>query len=271
MALTAFQRTICHIIAANRLQQGESYVAGAAALNTLMGAPRMSRDIDLFHDTDEALARTWAADRMLLESNGYVLDVLRERPNFVEALVLQQGESALLQWVRDSAYRFFPLISHVDFGLTLHPHDLATNKVLAAVGRLEVRDWIDLIECHRQIQPLGYMAWAACGKDPGFSPVAILEHAARASHYSAEEIAELSFEGTPPDAKVLSMSWRAMLAEAAEIVAALPPAEAGTCVLDARGKLFTGSPSQARESLKSGKIAFHHGSIRGALPMLVRK
>ena len=49
-------------------------------------------------------------------------------------------ESVLLQWVKDSAFRFFPLVEHADFGLTLHPFDLATNKVLALVGRLEVRD-----------------------------------------------------------------------------------------------------------------------------------
>jgi hypothetical protein len=31
---------------------------------------------------------------------------------------------------------------------------------------LEVRDWIDVIESHDRIQPLGFLAWAACGKDP---------------------------------------------------------------------------------------------------------
>jgi len=39
--------------------------------------------------------------------------------------------------------------------LALHPFDLATNKVLALVGRLEVRDWVDVIECDRRLQPFG--------------------------------------------------------------------------------------------------------------------
>lgn len=270
MALTAFQRTVCHLISANRLEHGESYVTGGPALNTLMGASRKSRDIDLFHDTDEALAKSWAADRSLLERAGYKVEALRERPTFVEASVLKDGEGVLLQWVRDSAYRFFPLISHEDFGLTLHPYDLATNKVLAAVGRLEVRDWVDLMECHGRIQPLGYLAWGACGKDPGFSPRGILEHAARSSRYSAQEIAELSFEGSPPDAKALSIAWHAMLEQAAEIVATLSPAEAGKCVVDGKGSLFIGSPSQVRDAMRSGKLAFHEGSIRGALPQIVK-
>ncbi|NQT83092.1 hypothetical protein HQ563_08715 [bacterium] len=59
--------------------------------------------------------------------------------------VAQGEDSVLIQWTRDSAYRFFPLVQHEEFGLVLHPFDLATNKTLALVGRLEVRDWIDLI------------------------------------------------------------------------------------------------------------------------------
>ena len=58
MALTDLQREICRLIAGNRIASGESYVAGAAALNELIAAPRISRDVDLFHDTDEALQAT---------------------------------------------------------------------------------------------------------------------------------------------------------------------------------------------------------------------
>jgi hypothetical protein len=44
-----------------RVARGESYVAGAAALNALTQAPRVSRDVDLFHDTTEAVEASWAA------------------------------------------------------------------------------------------------------------------------------------------------------------------------------------------------------------------
>jgi len=49
----------------------------------------------------------------------------------------------IVEWARDSAFRFFPLIEHEELGATLHQFDLATNKVLALAGRLEVRDWVD--------------------------------------------------------------------------------------------------------------------------------
>lgn len=271
MALTEFQRTVCRLLAAQRIKQGESYVAGGAALNTLIDAPRLSRDIDLFHDTSEALDATWTADRGLLEQSQFTLEILRERPSFVEARVVRGTNSVLMQWSADSAYRFFPLIEHEEFGLTLHPFDLATNKVLALVGRLEARDWIDVMACHEKLQPLGYLAWAACGKDPGFSPETILEQAARSARYSADELAELSFNGEPPDPGGLSRKWHALLPEASLIVAGLPPAEAGKCVLDRKGNLCSAGAGQLAEALDQDAVAFHPGCLRGALPSIIDK
>jgi len=268
MALTNIQRAICRLIADHRIASGESYVAGGVALNELIGAPRVSRDVDLFHDTDAALGSTWESDRKLLESAGYRLAVLRERAGLVEAEVSKDGVTCLLQWVRDSAYRFFPLVRHDDFGLTLHPFDLATNKVLALVGRVEVRDWVDIIECHDRLQPLGYLAWAACGKDPGFSPASIVEHAAATTRYSATEVGSLDFAGTPPDAATLSRRWHQMLDAARDLVGRLPAAHAGTCVLTVEGDLCRAAPAEASALVDTARVRFHQGSIRGALPEL---
>ena len=189
--------------------------------------------------------------------------------SFIEARISKGGQSVLMQWVRDSAYRFFPLVRHEELGVILHPFDLATNKMLAAVGRLEVRDWVDLIRCHESIQPLGFLAWAACGKDPGFSPQMILAQAARSSHYSATEVAELEFDGPPPDAGALSRAWHRMLAKAEPIVSVLPYAEVGKCVLNADGTLFRGDVVGLHDALANGNVRFHAGRIRGALPQLV--
>jgi hypothetical protein len=271
MALTAFQRELCQLLAAQRIASGESYVAGGAALNELLRAPRVSRDVDLFHDTAEALAKTFDADRRGLERQGFGLRVVRERPAFVEAEVRRGKDFVLLQWVHDSAYRFFPLVREEAFGLTLHPFDLATNKVLALVGRVEVRDWIDTLASCVKIQHLGYLAWAACGKDPGFSPTSILEHAARTTRYSAEEVAALEFDGPPPDAGALARRWRALLEEAHRIVAALPAEEAGRCVLGSDGALYTSDAGGLARDLEHGRVRFHAGCIRGALPDLMAR
>jgi Nucleotidyl transferase AbiEii toxin, Type IV TA system len=269
VAVTAFQRRLCKLLAATRIASGESYVAGGVALNELLATPRRSRDIDLFHDTDAALQSSWEADRALLNANGYDVTVLRERATFVEARVSSGHDRVLVEWARDSAFRFFPLLEHADLGLVLHPFDLATNKVLALVGRLEPRDWIDVLECDARLQPLGYLAWAACGKDPGFGPKGILEEAARGARYSETEIATLDFEGEPPDAGELGRRWHTMLATAGDIVDALPAAEAGRCVLDDQGNLVRHAPSSLRGALAQGSLRFHAGSIRGALPCVL--
>jgi hypothetical protein len=145
------------------------------------------------------------------------LEVLRERPAFVEARIRDAAETVLVQWAQDSAFRFFPLVEHDILGFTLHPFDLATNKVLALVGRREVRDFVDAMRCHDMVQPLGYLAWAASGKDPGLGPLAIIEEAARTTRYTQAEIDALDFDGPAPSAADLSTRWHRAVAEAREI------------------------------------------------------
>ena len=269
MALTGFQRRVCRLLAHSRKSRGDSYVAGAAALNEVIQAPRLSDDLDLFHDSDEALLVTWDRDRRLLLGEGFHLEILRDRPAFIEAVV-GSGEARLrLQWARDSAYRFFPLVEHEDFGLTLHPYDLATNKVLAMVGRLEARDWVDVISAHERVQHLGLLLWGACGKDPGFGPGAILNHARRSARYTRDELSELSFEGNPPDAALLARKWRAAADEAELVMDALPAERAGTCVLDHGLRLFRGTLKELRRAVAAGGLCYHRGRIQGAYPRVL--
>ncbi len=269
MSVTSYQRVICRLIAANRMQTDQAYVAGGVALNLLIDAPRVSMDIDLFHDTADALAQTWEADHNLLLANEYAVEIIRERPSFVEAVVTKKDEHMLMQWTQDSAYRFFPLLRHDELGLTLHPFDLATNKVLALAGRLEVRDWIDLISCHHKVQPVGFLLWAACGKDPGFGPGLLLNEAKRSSHYTAAEIAELSFVGSPPEITELSTAWKMMLREAEEIMNALPADEVGKCVLGSDGQPYRDAVDELTPALSRNELHFHSGSIRGAFPRFI--
>ncbi len=270
MPLTEFQRQLCRLLADNRIRSGESYVAGGTALNELLKASRRSRDIDLFHDTEQALAASWQADRHSLDLAGYEVSVIRERPTFVEAQIRRGPDTVVVQWAHDSAYRFFPLVRHEEMGLVLHPFDLATSKVLALVGRVEPRDFVDTLTCDREVQPLGYLAWAACGKDPGFSPSAILEQAARSSRYSEAELSGLDFDGRPPTAAELSRRWQKVLARARETVSLLPADMAGRAVLASGGDLFRGNPLALREAVARSRVAFHEGRIGGAFPTVVR-
>lgn len=268
MALSAFQREVCRLLAQNRAAVG-GYVAGAAALNTLLGGARLSDDVGVFHDTEAAVAASWHADRQTLEQHGFAALSLRAFPTFIEARIERGGEILLMQWAYDSAFRFFPLIEHPDFGLTLHPLDAATNKVLAFVGRIEPRDWVDTMTCSDTLQHFGLLAWAACGKDPGYSPLFLLEESARTARFSAPEFAKLSFDGTPPNPVELGLKWRAMLAQAHEIAEILPSEEVGKCVLNADGTLCNLGPRELETALQNGALRFHEGRICGAWPQIV--
>ena len=137
------------------------------------------------------------------------------------------------------------------------------------MGRVEVRDFVDVLESSEKIQPLGYLAWAASGKDPGFNPVSILEHAARSVRYSADEVRSLDFGGLPPDAAELGRRWRIYLEEARRVVEALPAETAGRCVLRRDGLLYREATNRLPSDLAEGGLVFHQGSIRGALPDLM--
>ncbi len=47
--------------------------------------------------------------------------------------------------MQDSDFRFYPTQPDPEFGYVLHPADLATNKIMAAAGRREPRDIVDLV------------------------------------------------------------------------------------------------------------------------------
>jgi hypothetical protein len=268
MALTPLQREICRSLAAARRASGEAYVAGGVALTTILGSSRLSEDIDIFHDAAEAVRTSFEADRRLLQERGLAVIVVHDAPTFVRARVEREGETVIVEWAQDSAYRFFPLVESEELGLTLHPFDLATNKTLAAVGRLEARDWVDLVECHDRVQPLGLLAWAAAGKDPGLTPGGIVAFAAR-SRYAAEELLRLGWDGPPPDPGDLARRWRRMLQDAPRLQEELPADRVGHAVLGPDGAPFQGDAARLRRALRSGAILFHPAMLRGSFPRLV--
>lgn len=268
MAATRFQAEVLRRIARSRIDGGETYVAGGLALNHVLGAPRLSHDIDVFNDTEEAVAAAFEKDTAVLRSAGYDVAVKRERTFFREATVSRGGESTDVQWARDSAYRFFPLLEDPLLGLSLHPFDLATNKLMAIAGREEPRDLVDIETCHDRLQPFGFLVWAACGKDPGFNPSFLLEFVARVRYVQAEFDALVKMPERIDGAAVMR-KWHEMIAAARETIAILPPEEAGKCILDADGALFRGTDDELRATLDAGRIVFHEGCIRGAWPRIV--
>ena len=268
MALTDFQNGILRLLADNRRKNVGSYVAGGLALNHALSMPRTSRDIDIFHDSEEALYKSWLMDRKTLEGAGYCVGTKRELRTFIAADISKDGEHPEIQWGVDSAYRFFPLDADATVGYTLHPIDLAASKLTTLVGHADPRDWIDVIVAMRNVQPMLYLLSAACGKDPGFSPTSMLEYVARRRYTQVEIDAKITPAGKC-DAAELNTFWREEIERTRSSVMSFPRDKAGMCVLGVDGKPYTGDPSALADAMARGEVVFHEGRICGAWQRIV--
>ena len=268
MALTEQQEEILRLLARNRIENPESYVAGGLALNYKLDTPRLSRDIDIFHDSNKAMVRSWEMDRDTLAANGFDVKPMRILEYFIEAEVSKDGRRMEVQWGTDSAYRFFPLQPDPVVGFTLHPLDLAANKLSALVGRTEPRDWIDVITAIRELQPFACLLSAACGKDPGFSPTSMLEYVAR-RRYNQVEIDEKIIPKGTYDAGELCRFWHEAVESTRKVLVDFPRAEVGKAVMTKDGKLFKGDDEALKSALAAGELEFHEGTIGGAWPRII--
>lgn len=267
MAVTRFQSEVLKLIASSRISNRETYIAGGLALNHQLHRPRVSDDIDIFNNSYDALTSASDNDRKILVDAGYDVVLKRERNYIVEVTVSKGDETTDIQWVQDSAYRFFPLVTDELLGLTLHPFDLVTNKLLALAGRRVPRDWVDMVSCSEEIQPLAYLAWAANGKDQGLSPNFILDMCARTTYVQKElDLVVKSVETV--NAATLSRKWHEMVNRARTTIRLLPPEEVGKAVLTKNRVPFRGSDDELKFALKNGGIIFHEGEIGGAWPTL---
>ena len=270
MALTSFQRHVLGLLRETRRSVSGGYVAGGLALNHMTAQPRASHDIDFFHDPDVLLKESFNADCRVLKGNGYKVERLKESDSFIEAGVSGGDEFLKIQWVKDSPYRFFPLQENDVVGFTLHPVDLATNKLLALAGRTVPRDWIDVIAATKEVQPLAYLLFAACGKDPGFSPTSLLELVSRRHYNQIELDNEIDPKGAY-DAADLCRYWHEEVNRAKELLEVLPREKVGQVVLGKGGNPFRGGMEEFRRAYAAGELQFHEGGIGGALPQITSK
>lgn len=255
MPLSSFQSRLLRLLASHR--NPESYVAGAAPL--ARRGPRSSHDIDVFHDRELAMQEAVKADTELLQQNGFQIEWTRRFPTIFTAVIRSGDDGTLLEWGVDSAYRFFPALQDELFGYVLHPADIATNKALAAAGRREPRDIIDLLDIHERYLPLGAVVWAASAKDPGLSPEGIIAEIRRNGRYQQADYDRLQHE-TPIDAAATARALRAALDEADAFVRTMPAGTEGLLFLRADGQPVLPDPAQL------DGYTSHGGQLRGHWP-----
>lgn len=146
----------------------------------------------------------------------------------------------------------------------LHEIDVATNKVLALAGRNEPRDYVDVHYIMDTILSLGPLVWASTAKDPGFSPLSLLEMLKRRGQYRAEEIERLEL-AVPLDLEALKRTWLRAVERAEAFILSRPASEAGCLYYrDADGTFV--EPSGETSLEKQGLVP-HYGRAEGVLPV----
>ena len=115
----------------------------------------------------------------------------------------------------------------------------------------------------KSVLSLGALAWAACGKDAGFTPQFLIEEAQRLAHYPASRLNTLLLR-QPLDPVECKRQWVQALAEAMALFNRLPPEEVGCLYLNANNQAVTPDPSVP----EFPQLRRHYGSVRGAWPAI---
>ena len=261
MPLTPFQSETLRLLAASR--SPESFLAGGTVLNAGDDSPRYSKDLDIFHDVETSVGTSAETDAATLRQAGYEVEWLLRQPLFQRAEVVRGGNRLLIEWVFDSAFRFFPVERDELAGWRLNLYDAATNKMLALMGRGEPRDYLDVLFFHQHHLSMGALCWASAGKDPGVNPFMILQECQRTTHFRPEQFRDLRLV-TPLDLQAWKKMWIQGSREAEQLLQHLPAEEVGCLYLEAGGKPVTPDPAAA----EFPALRRHFGSVRGAWPVI---
>jgi hypothetical protein len=257
--LTDYQAALARTLAGNRTF--DSYLAGGAAILIEPNTVRYSRDLDYFHDSEARVAEAFAADKALLEKRGYEVEIELMQPGYVLAIVRAGEDATKVEWARDSDWRFMPTVEDERVGFVLHPVDLAINKVLALAGRDEARDVLDTLHLHQNTLGLGPLCWAACGKDPGFTPLSLLELLRRRGRLREEDLQRLDLV-EPIDLRATKSEWLDALDTVESFVRSRPAEEIG-CLYYSVSKHAFVDPREVTDTVP------HFGQPGGVLPRVL--
>ena len=261
MPITEFQKQVLSLLKSNR--SPDSYVAGGTAIHRNPDSIRYSADIDFFHDADQAVTDAFQQDRQTLVEAGYQIEIQIAQPSYYRASIGKSGRQLKLEWVRDTAFRYFPVVDDEVLGYRLHEIDLAINKGLALANRTVVRDAIDIIDLDRKVLRLATLVSAACGKDPGFTPEHLLEMMQRHMIFSPSELAAEALTA-PIDPVKLKRELMALVDDARNTLRSVDAKDIGCLFVDRTGNVL-----KDLVKLDHKKHSPHFGSIKGSWPRVV--
>lgn len=161
--LSELQLRVAALVAS--LPEAEGFaLAGGAALIAHGDVDRLTRDLDFFGLSAEAVDRLLPVVEDALVAEGFSVDRVQVADGFARLNVSHGEERTELDLATDA--RLFPVELRAPAPL-LSREELAVDKLLALFGRAEARDFIDLIPLERDFG-LEHLCRLAPAKDTGF-------------------------------------------------------------------------------------------------------
>ena len=243
MPLTTFQKDVLAVLAAGR-----------------------SEDFDIFHEVAAEVVRASDHDAVSLRAAGFTVETFSRygewETTFRRARVRRAPDDVVeIDWAADSAFRFFPIERDPLLGWRLHFFDAAANKALTLAARTETRDYVDILEFHRRF-PLAAICWAACGKDPGFTPLSLLKMMRRFARIDPAELDKIRARALNPT--VLKTAWIRISDEAEAKMTALADERPGIPI----GVAFVDALGQPGWIGDDPSLRPHAPSVRGCWPVV---
>ena len=260
MPLDDFQKEILKVIRHNRT--ASSPFAGGAVIQ--QHGFRLTDDQDIFTAGDPE--PVMQLDAQALRTAGFTVEETKSFGGFRECRVTKPGTgTAVLQWTQVLSLEYFAPVPDPVFGQRLHFADLSANKTLAAVGRVAMRDFIDLWMLDRHVMPLWRMACAASGKFPQEAPLSLVEMISRnlvpavaRDTYEAKVLTTADLpEGEP------TAGLRAAIDKARKILSRMPGECLGKLQLDGNSR-----PVLSLEPMETGEDSWVRPKPGGAMPAI---
>lgn len=265
MPLTPLQIEVLAVLARNRTE--ESHFAGGIVLHAEAESARFSNDFYIFHELAEEVTNASNRDVASLRRAGFHVETSSRHGEWEKHVTFRNGrvirgtESLEIDWAADSAFRFFPIEQDPQFGWHLHRFDVATNKALALCSRTETRDYVDIVELHRTY-PLAAICWAACGKDPGVTPLSLLKMMRRFARINPTELDQIKARALDP--VQLKGVWTEISDEAESKMIGIADAQTDLPI----GVAFVDEAGRPGWIGDNPKLKVHAPSVRGCWPTL---
>lgn len=148
------------------------FLTGGAVLAGWELAHRTTDDLDLFTETDEAMASGDSALRRAVAELEGTLESITTAPDFRRYVATVRGQSVKVDLVRDRVAQLLPKVERE--GLRMDSAaEIFVNKICTLVERSEIRDVVDLMMLERTGMTVEASLPLAQRKDAGVTPAVL--------------------------------------------------------------------------------------------------